>query len=80
MRLDELFPFWGPAHEQLLEMVEYLSEGQFDYRPLGRRAFGTSCVARSAPSGSGSVPCRGLRRLPAQLETNSARGRRWSKG
>ena len=33
MRLEELYPFWGYVHQQLLDTLEYLTEAQLDYHP-----------------------------------------------
>ena len=33
MRLEELYPFWGYAHQQLVEALEFLTEAQLEYRP-----------------------------------------------
>ena len=33
MRLEELYPYWGHAHQQLLDTLEYLSEAQLEYSP-----------------------------------------------
>lgn len=35
MRLEELYPFWGYTHQQLLDTLEYLSDAQLEYRPNG---------------------------------------------
>ena len=33
MKLDELYPYWGDAHDELLDAVALLTEGQIDARP-----------------------------------------------
>ncbi len=33
MRLEELYPYLGYAHQQLLDTLEYLTDAQLDYRP-----------------------------------------------
>ncbi len=33
MRLEEIYPFWGYVHQQMLDTLEYLTEAQLEYRP-----------------------------------------------
>ncbi len=33
MRLDDLYPYWGYTHQQLLDTLEYLTDSQLEYRP-----------------------------------------------
>ena len=33
MRLEELYPFWGYAHQQLLDTLEYVTDAQLEFRP-----------------------------------------------
>ncbi len=33
MRLDELYPYWSYAHQQLLDTLEYLTDAQLEFRP-----------------------------------------------
>jgi uncharacterized damage-inducible protein DinB len=33
MRLEELYPYWDYAHQQVLDTLEYLTEAQLEYRP-----------------------------------------------
>ncbi len=33
MRIEELYPYWGNAHQQLLEAVELLTPAQLDAKP-----------------------------------------------